>query len=110
MQLRVQAYVDKILFSVFPTPDAQAAQLSNYIRRPFHQATTASGVIQNLELSKLSVQSDREVAGLRLSLSDMRKVFFHIIQPVVHDELFDFALTMAREAAWIQEQFLKKIR
>ena len=22
----------------------------------------------------------------------MRKAFFHIIQPVVHDELFDFAL------------------
>ena len=33
-----------------------------------------------------------------LSLSDMRKAFFHIIQPVVHDELFDFALKMAREA------------
>ena len=37
-------------FSVFPTPDAQAAQLSNYIRRPYNQATTASGVIQNLQL------------------------------------------------------------
>ena len=35
-------------FSVFPTPDAQAVQLSNYIRRPYNQATTASGVIQNL--------------------------------------------------------------
>ena len=33
-----------------------------------------------------------------LSLSDMRKAFFHIIQPIVHDELFDFALKMAREA------------
>ena len=31
-------------------------------------------------------------------LSDMRKAFFHLIQPVVHDELFDFALKMAREA------------
>ena len=40
-------------FSVFPTPDAQAAQLSNYIRRPYNQATTASGVIQNLELWKV---------------------------------------------------------
>ena len=37
-------------FSVFPTPDAQASQLSNYIRRPYNQATTASAVIQNLEL------------------------------------------------------------
>ena len=85
-------------FSVFPTPDAQAAQLSNYIRRPYNQATTASGVIQNLELWKVSIQIHREVAGLMLSLSDMRKAFFHIIQPVVHDELFDFALKMAREA------------
>ena len=33
-----------------------------------------------------------------LSLPDMRKAFFHIIQPVVHDELFDFALKSAREA------------
>ena len=33
-----------------------------------------------------------------LSLSDMRKAFFHFIQPVVHDELFDFALKSAREA------------
>ena len=33
-----------------------------------------------------------------LSLSDMRKAFFHIMQPVVHDEMFDFALKMAREA------------
>ena len=33
-----------------------------------------------------------------LSLSDMRKAFFHLIQPVVHDELFDFALKMAWEA------------
>ena len=33
-----------------------------------------------------------------LSLSDMRKAFFHLIQPVVHDELFDFALKMAKEA------------
>ena len=32
-------------FSVFPTPDAQAAQLSTYIRRPYNQATTAAGVI-----------------------------------------------------------------
>ena len=32
-----------------------------------------------------------------LSLSDMRKAF-HVIQPVVHDELFDFALKMAGEA------------
>ena len=85
-------------FSVFPTPDAQAAQLSNYIRRPYNQATTASGVIQNLELWKVSIQIHREVAGLMLSLSDMRKAFFHIIQPVVHDEVFDFALKMAREA------------
>ena len=85
-------------FSVFPTPDVQAAQLSNYIRRPYSQATTASGVIQNLELWKVSIQIHREVAGLMLSLSDMRKAFFHIIQPVVHDELFDFALKMAREA------------
>ena len=85
-------------FSVFPTPDVQAAQLSNYIRRPYNQATTASGVIQNLELWKVSIQIHREVAGLMLSLSDMRKAFFHIIQPVVHDELFDFALKMAREA------------
>ena len=85
-------------FSVFPTPDAQAAQLSNYIRRPYNQATTASGVIQNLELWKVSIQMHREVAGLMLSLSDMRKAFFHIIQPVVHDEVFDFALKMAREA------------
>ena len=85
-------------FSVFPTPDAQAAQLSNYIRRPYNQATTASGVIQNLELWKVSIQIHREVAGLMLSLSDMRKAFFHIIQPIVHDELFDFALKMAREA------------
>ena len=36
--------------------------------------------------------------SIMLSLSDMRKAFFHIIQPVVHDELFDFALKMAREA------------
>ena len=85
-------------FSVFPTPDAQAAQLSNYIRRPYNQATTASGIIQNLELWKVSIQIHREVAGLMLSLSDMRKAFFHLIQPVVHDELFDFALTMAKEA------------
>ena len=85
-------------FSVFPTPDVQAAQLSNYIRRPYNQATTASGVIQNLELWKVSIQIHREVAGLMLSLSDMRRAFFHIIQPVVHDELFDFALKMAREA------------
>ena len=84
--------------SVFPTPDAQAAQLSNYIRRPYNQATTASGVIQNLELWKVSIQIHREVAGLMLSLSDMRKAFFHIIQPLVHDELVDFALKMAREA------------
>ena len=83
-------------FSVFPTPDAQAAQLSNYIRRPYNQATTASGIIQNLELWKVSIQIHREVAGLMLSLSDMRKAFFHLIQPVVHDELFDFALKMAR--------------
>ena len=41
-----------------------------------------------------------------LSLPDMRKAFFHIIsttffhifQPVAHDELFDFALKSAREA------------
>ena len=85
-------------FSVFPTPDAQAAQLPNYIRRPYNQATTASGVIQNLELWKVSIQIHREVAGLMLSLSDMRKALFHIIQPIVHDELFDFALKMAREA------------
>ena len=85
-------------FSVFPTPDVQAAQLSNYIRRPYNQATTASGVIQNLELWKVSIQIHREVAGLMLSLPDMRKAFFHIIQPVVHDDLFDFALKMAREA------------
>ena len=38
------------------------------------------------------------MAGLILSLADMRKAFFHIIQPVVHDELFDFALKMAGEA------------
>ena len=63
-----------------------------------YQATTASGVIQNLELWKVSIQIHREVAGLMLSLPDMRKAFFHIIQPVVHDELFDFALKMAREA------------
>ena len=50
------------------------------------------------------------VAGLMLSLSDMRKAFFHIIQPVVHDELFDFALKMAREANWTQEQSQKRIR
>ena len=85
-------------FSVFPTPDAQAAQLSNYIRRPYNQATTASGVIQNLELRKVSIQIHREVAGFMLSLSDMRKAFFHTVQPIVHDELFDFALKMAREA------------
>ena len=58
-------------FSVFPTPDAQAAQLSNYIRRPYNQATTASGIIQNLELWKVSIQIHREVAGLMLSLSNM---------------------------------------
>ena len=85
-------------FSVFPTPDAQAPQLSTYIRRPYNQATTAAGVIQNLELWKVSIQIHREVAGLMLSLSDMRKAFFHLIQPVAHDELFDFALKMAREA------------
>ena len=85
-------------FSVFPTPDVQAAQLSNYIRRPYNQATTASGVIQNLEVWKVSIQIHREVAGLMLSLPDMRKAFFHSIQPVVHDDLFDFALKMAREA------------
>ena len=85
-------------FSVFPTPDVQAAQLSNYIRRPYNQASTASGVIQNLELWKVSIQIHREVAGLMLSLADMRKAFFHIIQPVVHDESFDFALKMAKEA------------
>ena len=28
----------------------------------------------------------------------MRKAFFHPIQPVAHDELFDFAMKMAREA------------
>ena len=33
-----------------------------------------------------------------LSLPDMRKAFFLFIQPVVHDELFDFALKPAREA------------
>ena len=31
-----------------------------------------------------------------LSLSDMRKAFFDLTQTVVHDELFDFALKMAR--------------
>ena len=31
-------------FSVFPTPDVQTAQLSNYIRRPYSQAKTASRV------------------------------------------------------------------
>ena len=72
-------------FSVFPTPDAQAAQLSNYIRRPYSQATTASGVIQNLELWKVSIQIHREVAGLMLSLSDMRKAFFHIIRFCIKD-------------------------
>ena len=51
-------------FSVFPTPDVQVAQLSNYIRRPCNQATTASGVIQNLKLWKVSIQIHREVAGL----------------------------------------------
>ena len=55
-------------FSVFPTPDAQAAQLSTYIRRPYNQATTAAGVIQNLELWKVSIQIYREVAGLMLSI------------------------------------------
>ena len=85
-------------FSVFPTPDVQAAQLSTYIRRPYNQATTAAGVIQNLELWKVSIQIHREVAGLMLSLSDMRKAFFHLIQPVAHDELFDFALKLAKEA------------
>ena len=33
-----------------------------------------------------------------LSRSDMRKAFFHLMQSVVHDELFDFALKMAKEA------------
>ena len=28
----------------------------------------------------------------------MRKALFHLIQPVAHDELFDFAMKMAREA------------
>ena len=46
----------------------------------------------------MSVQIHREAAGLMLSLSDMRKVLFHLMQPVVHDELFDFALKLAREA------------
>ena len=85
-------------FSVFPAPDAQAAQLSNYIGRPQNQATADSSVIQNLEQWKVSIQIHREVAGLMLSLSDMRKAFFHLIQPAVHDELFDFALKSAREA------------
>ena len=43
-----------------------------------------------------------------LSLSDMRKAFFHIIQPVVHDEVFDFALKMAEKQTWMQERSLKK--
>ena len=85
-------------FSVFPTPDAQAAQLSTYIRRPYNQATTAAGVILNLELWKVSIQIHREVAGVMLSLSGLRKAFFHLIQPVAHDELFDFALKLAKEA------------
>ena len=67
-------------FSVVPTPDAQAAQLSTYVRRPCNQVTTAAGVIQNLELWKVSIQIHREVAGSMLSLSDMRKAFFHLIQ------------------------------
>ena len=65
-------------FSVFAAPDAQTAQLSNYIPRRYNQATAASGVIQNLELWKVSFQIHREVAGLMLSLLDMRKAFFHI--------------------------------
>ena len=63
-------------FSVFAASDAQAAQLSNCIGRPYNQATTATGVV------KVSIQIHREVAGLMLSLSDLRKAF-HIIQPVV---------------------------
>ena len=43
-----------------------------------------------------------------LSLSDMRKAFFHLIQPVVHDELFDFALKMAREANLDARAILEK--
>ena len=58
----------------------------------------AAEVIQNLELWKVSIQIHREVAGFMLSLPDMRKAFFHILQTVVHDELFDFALKSARDA------------
>ena len=68
-------------FSVFPKPDAQATQLSTYIRRPYNQATTAPGVIQKLELWMVSVEIHREVAGLMLSLTHMRKAFFRLIQP-----------------------------
>ena len=57
-----------------------------------------------------SIQPHGEVAGLMPSLSDMRKAFFNIIQPIVHDELFDFALQMAGEAnRWMQGQFQKRI-
>ena len=83
--------------------------MQHSFRRPYKQATTASGVIQNLELWKVSIQIHREVAGLMLSLSDMRKAFFHLIQPVVHDELFDFALKLAKRRTSMPEQSLKRI-
>ena len=44
------------------------------------------------------IEIHRDVAGFMLSLPDMRKVFFPIIQSAVHDELSEFALNLDREA------------
>ena len=56
VQLLVLVMSTEYYFSVLPTPDVQAAQLSNYTKRPYDQATTASGVFQNLGLWKVSIK------------------------------------------------------
>ena len=84
-------------FSVFPTPDVQAAQLSNYIRGRItkRQRLPESFRVWNYgrSLFKYIKRFGRFNA---LSLS-REKRFFHILQPVVHGEVF-LALKMAREA------------
>ena len=70
-------------FSVFPTPDAQAAQLSDYTRRPYNQATTASGIIRNLEMWKVSIQIHRNVDAWAI-LEEDTLVFFKRIVAKLH--------------------------
>ena len=65
----------------------------------------------------MSIQICKEVAGLMLSLPDIRKAFFHLIQPIAHDESFDITSKLAQEtnldARLISEQdtldFFKRI-